>query len=179
VPDSGERSRRSGKRAQRTVLFHVKKYVHWHSGRWSFHIVPGNAHVLQRSWSCGDCAGTSNGSFGSGRKMQTLMNGMPCGRVSAGASSCGSARPHYPRLAAGASNALRCLRAASERAAFPAVFSAYAMRPGERRRFVLRERQVATLPSGRRCQQRASLPARGQRARGVPGCLFRACHAAG
>jgi hypothetical protein len=33
-----------------------------------------------------------------------------------------------------------CLRAANEHAAFPPVFSEHAMRPGERRRFVLRER---------------------------------------
>jgi hypothetical protein len=35
---------------------------------------------------------------------------MPCGRVSAGASSCGITRPQHPRLAAAASGSLRCLR---------------------------------------------------------------------
>jgi hypothetical protein len=57
-----------------------------------------------------------------------VANSMPCGRVSAGASSCGITRPQHPRVAAAACGS-------REPAAFPAVFSEHAMPPGERRRF--------------------------------------------
>jgi hypothetical protein len=57
----------------------------------------------------------------------------------------------------------------------PEKCTQHAMQPGERRRCSSRRAWLHPPPSGHRRLWLASLPAHGQRARGVPGCLFIAC----